>query len=253
MLCLFGPPALAHAETPPDKVEMKGGGLIRGTIVEKEPGGEVVIQLVTGEIRRIPMSEVNYAGPDARARAEDGGAPEGDETVPLALEANEKGIAFQSYTGSTTGRGVGYNSGSGGISTFRASSDAYSALCIAPCTLRHPEGNFRLGLSKERREVVENDGIVAIDGPGRLVGVYRDRQGVRTAGWVTGIGGGLLGTGLIVAGIVDTQANVEGGVLTEEPNTALLVSGISIGLASGIAAWIMASIRDKAEISFERR
>jgi hypothetical protein len=55
--------ATARADTPPDIVKTRAGGFIRGTIVEKDPDGEVVIRTATGDLRRISMSEVEYAGP----------------------------------------------------------------------------------------------------------------------------------------------------------------------------------------------
>lgn len=46
---------------------MNDGGMLRGTIVESEPGRYVVISLPTGETRRVAWREVRYAGPAARA------------------------------------------------------------------------------------------------------------------------------------------------------------------------------------------
>ncbi|MEM1414543.1 MAG: hypothetical protein AAGH15_06570 [Myxococcota bacterium] len=63
---LLGTPVLGDAQAaPPDIVRLQSGGLLRGTIVESVPGEKVVIQLVTGELREIPASEVVYAGPAA--------------------------------------------------------------------------------------------------------------------------------------------------------------------------------------------
>lgn len=51
----------AAAETPPDVVHMKNGGMLRGTISEKIPGERVVITLPNGEERTVPMKDVKCA------------------------------------------------------------------------------------------------------------------------------------------------------------------------------------------------
>jgi hypothetical protein len=51
------------APAAPDAVKLKNGGLLRGTISELIPGKSVVLITATGEVRTIPMEEVEYAGP----------------------------------------------------------------------------------------------------------------------------------------------------------------------------------------------
>src|SRR5690606_8191125 len=38
----------AHADTPPDVVMLKNGGMLRGTIQEMDPQGNVVVELASG-------------------------------------------------------------------------------------------------------------------------------------------------------------------------------------------------------------
>src|SRR3954471_22558833 len=47
----------------PDVVRLKNGGMLRGTISELVPGGDVVLITATGEERRFAMRDVDYAGP----------------------------------------------------------------------------------------------------------------------------------------------------------------------------------------------
>lgn len=55
---------------PPDVVRLKNGGILRGTILELTPDAPIVVQLPTGEIRRIPWADAMDAGP-VKPRAPD--------------------------------------------------------------------------------------------------------------------------------------------------------------------------------------
>lgn len=60
---LVAAPSLVSAQAPPDVVRLRDGGMLRGTIAEHEPESHVSIVLPTGEVRRVPASEVLWAGP----------------------------------------------------------------------------------------------------------------------------------------------------------------------------------------------
>lgn len=246
--------ATARADTPPDIVKTRAGGFIRGTIVEKDPDGEVVIRIATGDLRRISMSEVEYAGPVQGGAAQpfDPSAEPEPDGVRLKLRASEPHIAFQQYAGSASSRGLGY--GSDGLATYQGRFEAYDAICIAPCTARLPRGTLRLGLAKRNRETAEADPI-QITESGTLVGTYTDRQGVRTAGWILGIGSGLVGLGLITAGILDAQDTQTGNVIVEdaEPNYVLLGTGLGVGVVGSLVGFILTQMGDQAEIRYRRR
>src|ERR1700710_814517 len=53
-----GPTAAPGAKpvTAPDVIRLKSGGMLRGTISELVPGGDVVLITVAGDMRRVPMS-----------------------------------------------------------------------------------------------------------------------------------------------------------------------------------------------------
>ena len=252
MALFMARPAIAGADTPPDVVKTRAGGLIRGTIVEKDPDGDVLIQTATGDLRRISMSEVEYAGPAQRGAAKPPDTEPEPDGVRLELRASEPHIAFQQYAGSASSRGMGYSSD--GLATYRGRFEAYDAICIAPCTARLPRGTLRLGLAKRNRETAEADPI-RITESGTLVGTYTDRQGTRTAGWILGIGSGVLGLGLITAGILDAQDTRSGNVIVEdaEPNYVLLGTGLGVGLVGGLVGFILTQIGDQAEIRYRRR
>lgn len=242
---LFAVSAAAHAAGASDLVQLRDGSMVRGTIVEKDPAGDVVIQLITGEVRRIPMASVTYAGPERSA------ASGSDATVSLRLTANEPGIAFEKYSGGVAGGMPASGTLGGDVAALRGATGSFDSLCIAPCTVEHEAGNFRFGLSKRGRPVVENDEVLSIDQSGQLVGVFKDRQPIRTAGHITSLSGFALGLGMLIAAFVDTQTSFSNGVLVEEPNIALAGAGIGVGLALGTAGFFMALVNDRAEITFE--
>lgn len=169
----------------------------------------------------------------------------------LQLRASEPHIAFQQYAGSASSRGLGYSSD--GLATYQGRFEAYDAICIAPCTARLPRGTLRLGLAKRNRETAEADPI-QITESGTLVGTYTDRQGVRTAGWILGIGSGLVGLGLITAGILDAQDTQTGNVIVEdaEPNYVLLGTGLGVGVVGSLVGFILTQMGDQAEIRYRR-
>ena len=55
------------AQAEPVIVELKDGTVYRGEVVEKAPKGDLVIQLVTGDVRRMPMANVVSITPASAA------------------------------------------------------------------------------------------------------------------------------------------------------------------------------------------
>jgi hypothetical protein len=54
-------PTAASEAAVADAVELKNGGYLRGLIVEVEPGSHLSLRLANGEVRRIPVSEIESA------------------------------------------------------------------------------------------------------------------------------------------------------------------------------------------------
>lgn len=82
-----------------DVIELKNGGILRGSIIDAIPNGHARIQLATGEIATVPWQEIGHieraaAAPPASATPEAAGAPsvvvhiEGSETAQLQRDAN---------------------------------------------------------------------------------------------------------------------------------------------------------------------
>lgn len=62
VLLTFAGLALAQ-DTPEVTVWLKNGGVVRGAVIEVIPGDHTTVQLATGEIRKIPASEIERVGP----------------------------------------------------------------------------------------------------------------------------------------------------------------------------------------------
>jgi hypothetical protein len=107
--CWIPTPALAQGAaaaappsapvTPPDLVLKRDGSMLRGTIIEKVAGQYVSIQLVDGQTRRVPMSEVRYAG-IANQAPTDAGA----ETPPDEADASDEEEESYAFTPSSAVR-----------------------------------------------------------------------------------------------------------------------------------------------------
>ena len=93
-LILAGVPSRAHAQgAAPDIVRKKDGGILRGTIEEMVPKGEVKIVLPSGEKRSIPMSEVDFAGPASDAPRRKADDPTGTAyRLPVTVSAGEASL-----------------------------------------------------------------------------------------------------------------------------------------------------------------
>lgn len=259
---------LAHADTPPDVVMLKNGGMLRGTIQEMDPQGNVVIQLADGEKRTFPMTDVKYAGiasgapgaepPPAPAPAP---APPAYAPPPVAsppgppqrapqppqgnyggsqplvtvhgtearLQLRGEGLTFHRKAG--TGSGSGYANGQ----SVTIITNVYESMCSAPCDVSMPRGKYTLALSKDGQPIEADP--VDIQGDGTLEGTYTSRTGVRIAGIFVVVGG--------VAGGLALAFSGETGELGTE-----FYLGNTIMLAGVIAGTLMIMTPDKAEIRF---
>jgi len=177
------PAAPSTPETgPADIVKLKNGGLIRGKISELIPGDVVVIVTLTGDTRRFPMSEVEYAGPEKSASpaapprekaAAKPAAPdepeeaEGPGTVTVRLESVDEPIEFF-----------------GNLET--EPKERADSLCKAPCDIPLAPGNYKFALGAPgSKDPTDATPIVRLTGPATVRGKYRSRTGLRAAGGLT--------------------------------------------------------------------
>ncbi len=192
----------ALAQTmPPDIVQLKDGGLLRGTIAETVAGEYVVMVLLTGETRRIDYSTVRYAGPVADRPAMES-AKSSSDTVPsspstgarLRLLSGDSGQSLTFYK--KTGEAVGVAHGVGGSAYMQATS--FRKLCVAPCEITVPVGREVLALSiGTNPPVAVEDRLFDLKGDMTLRGHYQDDWVVRKVGFGLIVVGSLLSGGLL--------------------------------------------------------
>lgn len=254
------PPPSAHAAPAPgpDVVRLKDGSIFRGTIVELVAGDHVDLLTANGEIRRFPMASVESAGsaqapPPPQPAAV---SPERDpnDKADLKVVANEPGVEVQVKTGKANLSGFTWTGGRhGGIGAFSGTASVYSTLCIAPCRTSLPVGSHRLGLTLDKdSSVVEVESPVSITGPGTLRADYESRRGLRIAGLVTGLGGGLVGLGLFYASFDSGSKNCDsyGFCMKGAPDSSLLYGGLGLIGVSTLVGFILVLQPDKATVTF---
>jgi hypothetical protein len=250
--------AWAQAPVPPDLVRTKDGGMLRGTIVEKVPNDHVEIQLANGQTRTVKMSDVEYAGP----AASDAGSPPPPPPPPLApsgitvsvptakleLKSPQHGLTFHSKVGDARGfaSGTMWTSKGAAPTTVEVHAESFGRICTAPCAAEVPQGTYRLGLSLDDGDVVATELPLDLKGKLRLEGEYVSKSGTRTAGWIIGIGGQVVGALLAVNSQQNCDTDIAGLCKTEHPTLGI---GLGVLLASTVVGLIMVLQRDQAFVT----
>jgi hypothetical protein len=236
--------------------------LIRGTIAEKVPGGEVVIVTLAGEVRRFPMADVEYAGPRPqqpqadRDRAQQASMGHGrsehrvnaassaairPRDAQIHFVADQPRVRFHRLTGT----------GSATITGSWARLDArhYDVICSAPCTTTISPGTHTLALTLGDRSPVEVKEPLVVGGDARVSGIYHSRRGLRVAGWLLWAAGLVAGSAMMAANIGNDSLLDQ----NEERDYSLTIGGAVVMGVTSIAGLIMAFQRDKAEIQVSAR
>jgi len=230
-----------------DIVKLKNGSMMRGTITELLVGDHVEIRLVSGETRRVPMQDVDYAGPEAAATppsppASSTPEPAGSvraEKVDVHLVANEPGVELHTFAGQMEITSYGWTSGPGGgagnnrQTTITGTAKSYLPVCTAPCDASLPKGTQRLALSYEGGKPV--DVTVVLAGPSRLEADYTSRRGIRVGGLVLFSASFLTGAGLTVYGV-------------QQGNGGPVGIGVAVALLGGLSGLVLMLIQDSAQI-----
>lgn len=238
-----------------DLVRLKGGTEFRGEVTNVSSTDGVTIRLDSGTSQTFSLMDIDYFGPEADAPSYDAAKanPQPTPAAPEAVEADaaqklnldfvgkDKNLTLYELAGRYDS--VGWGSAGGQSAQVRVQGAAYEAICSAPCTFTAPPGTLNLAIGQKKGSPVELENLVTVDADGELVGKYTDNSGIRWAGWGIGIGGGLGGGGLLVAGLIQDDGGVD---------WALAGSGIGVSVASLVAAWVMTSIGDEAEVEYSR-
>jgi len=234
---------------PPDVVMLKNGGLIRGTISEQDPDGEVVIVLMSGETRRFKMTDVKYAGPadgmpskkEPVKKEPAGEAKHDSDQVPVQIEGAQD-LTVHVQTGSATA----YI----GSTPTNITAASYSPICGAPCEGMIERGTYTMAVSRGTDPPIQAESTVTIQGPTRLRATYDSRSGIRTAGVLVLIGGILGGGALVYLSVGKEQKCFDSGFCSDETkiNSTTMVLGGIVLLGGVLAGYAMMGVRDKAAI-----
>ncbi|MBN8617201.1 MAG: hypothetical protein J0L92_41865 [Deltaproteobacteria bacterium] len=238
--------ARAAAQAPPDVVELRNGGMVRGTLVENIPGDHVTIQIATGELRTFPSSEVLRVGPAPVAPVMtpvvvEPGYPSGMAVpqppapmVNLRIVGTDEELSLHRLTGTAsvsvwTGRGVG-----------TAAIDQFAIVCGAPCEQQLPAGTYTLGVSQGNGMARRADhSIFHLDHDATLELEYESREGVRIGGWV------IFGVATLGYALGATLPLLTSG--TDQFLEILLIS-TGIYLALCIPVIVMVALNDHADV-----
>lgn len=268
------PPTAAPAvppSVPPDVVLLSDGGMVRGTISELNPKGEVVIIMLNGTERRISMEDVEYAGPTSRMPVEDEddgdegdrdqnideaaqteAADEGNRTavkpkvtvraeearVELRTEGEEQ-LTFHLRTSMALAGGAGAG----------AMARGYDEVCTAPCSANLPAGTHTFALSGARGRPIESEEATRIPaGPSTVIGTLHSERSTRIGGWVILGAGAAAGAGLMVAGATANDCESYASTDCEPVNGTLLALGGGVALASTIIGVVLGTRSDTVQI-----
>jgi hypothetical protein len=209
---------------PPDVVELKNGGMLRGTISESVPGQYVTIVLITGETRKIPDSEVRRAGRDVAptsltapaVSASNNASSEApkrvaDERKPQPFAVIHAAEARVNVVSVPQGNTLFVRSAAGAVLGF-------DELCTAPCDVSLPAGTHTFGVAEPGGKPRKTEPLTLPAGSSTVLARYTSRTELRVA---VGLGGGVatvggfawLATGLDGHGSGDSIAVGVGSVI----------------------------------------
>jgi hypothetical protein len=242
----------------PDIVRLRNGGILRGTISELVPGDYVTLVLITGETRKVPYPDVQYAGA-ANAEA---GVPAPSAAPPAPVAAAPAAVVVPSPTDkpaenqpfavvhSAESR-VNVVSKQDGFTLFRraASSEGvsgnyavtvtgYAEVCSAPCNVSMPAGTHTFAVAKPGGKPHEAEPVVLPAGKSTMSIAVVDRTGVR-------VGVGLVGAvGLITGFALAISSSGDGSSGASDVVGPALLAGAGAG-----AIAIAFAISDGATVS----
>jgi hypothetical protein len=221
-------------------VRLKNGGLLRGTIAELVPNDAVVIVLVTGETRRVPMAEVDYAGPAANAPSPE--APPAVRPPPPSdapSQPSEPAVPTVQFVSADP------------VTVFRRASGSaeYQKVCTTPCEAPIDRGYHDFSIAAQGSDDHRQAGGLMVTGNATVEAKYRSRSGLRGAGWVTLAVGGGIGAALWLTATSEEEVCVGGPCTTVEvTNETQLWIGRIVTVTSIAAGIALIAIPDGASV-----
>jgi hypothetical protein len=209
---------------PPDAIYLKGGGILRGTIVEALPGAPARIQLVTGEIATVDAGNIARIAHGEGVAAPSPSPPDGaassaapatpGPTAIVHLEASDDARLERDITGDGN----------------------WVSVCAAPCDKPLPiSGDYRIGGSTMRPSRVfrlpgaQGDRVLVTASGGSKAGFY---GGIA----LTAVSGPVVFVSFFIAGIASLVASSSGdhGAATAAAAGWTVFAVSAAGLIGGI-------------------
>ncbi len=247
----FAMSASAHAQGPPDIVQLTNGGMLRGTISEYVPESHVLIVLPSGEERRVDAADVAYAGPAESApsrsptAASEPSAPPGPVAVsppvpatapshPVHFESERDGLDIHHVV--ATGRLLNVRASGGHAEVWEEHIPIYDRLCTVPCNVPMQAGSYELGVSTGGNIWQPEQASLHVSGQTDVMVRWTDRSTTRWVGALVSLIGGIGGAALVPVGaaeLIDTDDTVWQSVIGV--GIALHVLSLAVGLP--LAFW----------------
>ena len=230
---------------PPDVVELKNGGMLRGTISESVPGEYVTIVLITGETRKIADSEVRRAGRDTgRAPVEPApvSAPSSAKAeFPKRVSDDRKAQPF-AVVHAAEARVKVVSVPQGNTLFVRSAAGAalaYDELCTAPCEVSLPAGTHTFAVAEPDGKPRKAAPLTLPAGQTTVLARYTSRTDVRVA---VGLGGGVATVGGFAWLLTGVDGHGQGDTIAVGVGSVVTVLGV-------IALSTFALIPDSAQVS----
>jgi hypothetical protein len=139
----------------------------------------------------------------------------------------------------------------------RVGFSAYAPVCEAPCDRAVIPGTYKLALARDEEELLQGSTPVTIaDKPIEVEGKIISRAGIRTLGWVIGLGGTVVGGYLFVdslSGTTKKECTTPGveNSCTETTDTSLseMLIGTGIFVVGLSVGGALVATKDKATFS----
>lgn len=232
-LATFACPALARAQqtTPApqrhsigsDIIYTKGGGMMRGTLIEVAAGAQATIQLATGEIVTVPWAEIlrieqGAPAPPPTPTPTPTAAPSPPDTMVLVHIDSPSPVEMQVTHGQK---------------------NDWQTVCASPCDQEFPShGTYRIAGAGVRPS--SSFTLSAMHGRASLA-VSPSSSGWFVGGIVlTAVGGAVTLIGAFIGLIAEITSTVDkSGVSTSIESTGWTMAGVgAIGLVAGIVALV---------------
>jgi hypothetical protein len=227
-------PGATSASTGGDVIDLKNGGILRGTIIDAIPNGHARIQLATGEVATVPWQDIARIERGSAAPAPAATTPAGGDAAPVWVHIEGSEAAQLQRDSSGNHR-------------------EWTTVCSAPCDQAvSPQFDYRIA-----GDGIRNSRIFTLSAHGGEHETLAVDEGSR-GGFVLGIVSTSVGGLVMVIGLVVVLANAtarlvdgsDGASSSGDRNGETLGWGISaVGLAGIIGGVVLIASNSKTGVT----